>query len=155
MTWYELLLSLHILSAALYIGSTLAITVISYRLLAVGSPAFREFVPAAGWWASRAHPGAAVVLLLTAILMILDADLSFGDLWITLALTGWLIAGFIGGNLVGQTAKRLETQLAGDGGAGAPLGDASRELAGKFLLYARLETAVLVLVLFDMVVKPG
>lgn len=152
MTWYELLLSLHILSAALYIGSALAITVISYRLLAVGSGSFPAFLDSAGWWAGRAHPAAAMALLVTAILMIVDADLSFGELWISLALAGWLLAGFIGGGLITRTGQQLGAELARSGGT---LTETSRALTDRFLLYARLEVAVLVLVVVDMVVKPG
>ncbi|HWT92844.1 MAG TPA: hypothetical protein VN238_07595 [Solirubrobacteraceae bacterium] len=152
MTWYELLLSLHILSAALWIGSSLAITVITYRLLGAGSgPGLAGFVPAAGWWASRAHPAASIVLLVTAGLMIADANLDI-ELWIVLALVGWLIAGGLGGSMIGPRAKELETDLAQSGGT---LTDASRAIAGRLLLATRIELAILVLVVFDMVAKPG
>lgn len=152
MTWYELLLSLHILSAALWFGSSLAITVISYRLLASGNGAgFAGFVPAAGWWAGRAHPVAGVVLLVTAGLMIADANLDF-ELWIILALVGWFIAGGLGGSLIGPRAKALEEDLAANGGT---LTDTSRAIADKLLLATRLELAILALVIVDMVVKPG
>lgn len=152
MTWYELLLSLHILSAALWIGSSLAITVISYRLLAAGSgPGLAGFAPAAGWWAGRAHPAASVVLLVTAGLMIADANLDI-ELWIVLALVGWLVAGGLGGSMISPRAKALEDDLTASGGA---LTDSSRALAGRLLLATRIELAILVLVVFDMVAKPG
>ena len=152
MTWYELLLSLHILSAALWFGSSLAITVISYRLIATGNGAgLAGFVPAAGWWAGRAHPAAGIALLVTAGLMIADANLDF-ELWIGLALAGWFIAGGLGGSLIGPSAKALEEDLQAGGGV---LTDSSRAIGARLLLGTRLELAILTLVIVDMVAKPG
>src|SRR5688572_23147365 len=88
MSWYELLLTLHILAAGLYFGSVIAITVLGHRALASDPPSFGPVLSHAGWWASKAHPAAATVILIAGILMVIDADLSFGDAWISLGLAG-------------------------------------------------------------------
>ena len=150
MSWYELLLTLHILGAGVYLGSLVAVTVLGYRALAAGGGSFGWFQAHAGWWAGRAHPAAAGVILVAGILMVLDADLSFGETWISLALAGWLILGAIGGGIVGATAGKLGAAMEERGG----YTDDARPLAERMLLWSRIETALLVLVITIMVAKP-
>jgi hypothetical protein len=150
-SWYELLLTLHILAAALWFGSGIAITVFSLRLLAVEPGAFGAFSAASGWWAARAHPAAALVILLAGIGMVIDADLSFGELWIVLALIGWLALSAVGGALINPAGKRLTEAYERSGGV---LTDDVRPHASRLLTVIRIETVVLILVITDMVVKP-
>jgi hypothetical protein len=151
MSWYELLLTLHVLGAGLYLGSVVAITVLSYRALATDPPAFGPFAGFAGWWASKAHPAAAGVILVAGILMVLDADLSFGEAWISIGLGGWLVLGAVGGGLVGSAGQRLGAAITERGG----YTDELRPLASRLLLWSRIEAALLVAVIAVMVAKPG
>jgi hypothetical protein len=148
MSWYELLLTLHILAAGLYLGSGVAIWVISQRLLTVDPPAFGTFARQAGWWAGKAHPGAAIVLLLAGFAMVADADLDF-DLWLILGLIGWLAAGAVGGGGVGNAGRALESAIESNDGDGV------LTYATRLLLFARIESAIVILVIVDMVAKPG
>ena len=152
MSWYELLQFLHVLAIATWFGSGIAITVFTARSLGVGGTVFGTFALNAGWWAGRAHPTAGVVLLLTGFGMVADADLSLGDTWILLGLIGLVLALGIGGALIGRTSHELTAKITANGGEMTP---DLRPLAEKVLLYARLELAVLVLVIADMVAKPG
>ena len=150
MSWYELLLTLHILAAGLYLGSVIAITMLGFRALASDPPGFGPVVNHAGWWASKAHPAAAAVILIAGVLMILDADLSFGDAWISLGLAGWLLAGVFGGALAGPAAVKLGAAMGERGG----YADELRPLASRFLLFSRIEAGILVAVIAVMVAKP-
>lgn len=150
MSWYELLLTLHILGAGLYLGSLVTVTVFGYRALATGGSSFGWFTAQAGSWAGKAHPAAATVILIAGILMVIDADLSFGETWISLALAGWLILGAIGGGIVGSIAGKLGAAMEERGG----LTEETRPLAERMLLWSRIETALLVLVITIMVTKP-
>ena len=152
MSRYELLLTLHILGAAMWFGSGLAITVISFRLLGSDPPAFSSFSGHAGWWAGRAHPAAAVLILLAGFGLVAEADLSMGELWISLALAGWIVLLAIGGGLISRTGAQLTAAYDRSGGA---LTDEVRSVAERLLLYTRIESVVLVLVIVDMVAKPG
>jgi nitrate reductase gamma subunit len=152
MSWFELLLFLHILAMATWFGSGLAIMVLATRAVGVGGTAFGTFAINAGWWAGRAHPAAGVVLLLTGFGMVAERDYSMGELWLTLALIGLVVAFGIGGALIGRTSSQLSDGLEANGGAMTP---ELRPVADKVILYSRLELAVLVLVIADMVAKPG
>jgi nitrate reductase gamma subunit len=152
MSWYELLLFLHILAIATWFGSGLAIMVLATRAQNVEGPAFGTFAINAGWWAGRAHPAAGVVLLLTGFGMVAEADISIGETWIVLALVGLVVAFGVGGALTGRTSDQLTKALEGSGGNYSA---EHRDLAQQVILYSRIELAVLVLVIADMVAKPG
>ena len=149
---YELLLTLHVLGAALWFGSGLALTVVSTRLLRSEPQTFGPFATQAGWWAGRAHPAAAVLILLAGIGMVADAGLSFGEPWISIALAGWIVLLAIGGALISRTGTQLTAAYERSGGE---LTTEVRPVADRLLLYMRIETVVLVLVIADMVIKPG
>jgi hypothetical protein len=150
MSWYELLLSLHILSIATWFGSNLALTAMSFMALRTGPEAFAGVIVPAGKWASRAHPIAGVLLLLTGFAMVADADLDF-DTWLILGLIGLVAAMGIGGALIGRTAEGLLERIEGGSLTAEELGTDARRL----LLYTRIELVILVLVIVDMVAKPG
>ena len=152
MSWYELLLALHILAAGLWFGSGVTLTVISYQLVDADPPAFGRFAAAAGNWAGRAHPGAALVILLAGFGMVADADLSLGELWITLALVGWVALMALGGGVVSPAGRRLNDAYERSGGTAT---EETRSAAERLLLVMRIEIVLVLLVIVDMVVKPG
>jgi hypothetical protein len=149
-TWYELLLTIHVLSIATWFGSGLAILVIGVRVLGSGSRGYSSFLVNASWWAGRAHPGAGVVLLLTGFAMVADADLSIGDTWIWLGILGLVAAMALGGAFIGRTADALVKKIETTG-----FTDAQLPMVRQLNLYIRIELSILVLVIADMVAKPG
>jgi hypothetical protein len=150
MSWYELLLTIHILAVALWFGSGLAITVVSYRLIGARDAAFAPFALHAGWWAGRAHPAASVVIILAGIGMVADSDfVEFGDLWIILGLIGWVVVGGLGGRFIGPTAERLAESVSTGG-----VTEQVRPIAGRLLTFMRIEAGLLALLIAIMVAKP-
>ncbi|HEV2812774.1 MAG TPA: DUF2269 family protein [Solirubrobacteraceae bacterium] len=150
MSWYELLLSLHILAMATWFGSSTALTAMGFMSLRTGPEAFGSFVLPASKWASRAHAPAGIVLLLTGFGMIADADLDF-DTWLILGLIGLVAALGVGGALIGRTADGIVKRIEG----GALTAEELSTSANQLLLYTRIELVILVLVIVDMVAKPG
>ena len=150
MSWYELLLSLHILSIATWFGSSLAITAMGFMSLRTGPESFGTFLLPATKWAGRAHPIAGVVALLTGFAMVADADWDF-DAWLILGLIGLVVAMGIGGALIGRTADGLVKRMESGAMTAEELSGGARQL----LLYTRIELVILVLVIVDMVAKPG
>ena len=150
MTWYELLLSLHILAIATWFGSGVAITAMGFMSLKTGPEAFGTFALPATKWAGRAHPIAGVVLLLTGFALVADADWDF-DTWLILGLVGLVAAMGLGGALVGRTADGIVKRIQAGSMTAEELSAGARQL----LLYTRIELVILVLVVVDMVAKPG
>jgi uncharacterized membrane protein len=151
MSWYELLLSLHILSVATWFGSSLAITAMGVMWLKTGPEAFGVYAVPATKWAGRAHPAAGVLLLLTGFAMVADADYSLSEPWLIIAIAGLVVAMGIGGALIGRTADGIAKGVVAGSATAAELETGGRQL----LLYTRIELVVVLLVIVDMVVKPG
>jgi uncharacterized membrane protein len=151
MSWYELLLFLHILAMATWFGSSLAITAMGFMSLRTSADAFGGLMLPATKWAGRAHPAAGVVLLLTGFAMVADADYSLGEAWLIIAIAGLVVGMGIGGALIGRTADGLVKRIEGGSITAEELTDGGRQL----LLYTRIELVVVVLVVADMVAKPG
>jgi Predicted integral membrane protein (DUF2269) len=152
MSLFELLLFLHILAAGVWLGSGVALSVITRRALAASPGTFGTLAAPAGWWGGRAHPGAGLVLLLTGPAMIAEADLSFGKTWIIIGLVGLVALFALGGGGVGRTSDELVKRVEADGGA---LTAESEPLAQRLLTLMLVETVLLALIIFDMVIKPG
>ena len=150
MSWYELLLSLHVLAIATWFGSNLAITAMSFQAIKTSAEAFGSIVVPAGKWAGKAHPIAGVVLLLTGFAMVADADYDW-DAWLIIALVGLVVTMGLGGALIGRTADALIKRIEGGAMTAEELTDGGR----KLLLYTRIELVLLVLIIVDMVAKPG
>jgi putative copper export protein len=144
---YELLLAVHLLAAVVWVGGTVALTVLASRI----SPADRLAVaPQFAWYGERVITGAAVVLLIAGFLLVNELDsVQIGDLWIILALIGYFASFAIGAGFLGPAGKRIAT-----------LGEAG-DLAGvestyqKLLTFSRIDTVIVLLVVIDMAVKPG
>lgn len=150
MSWYELLLSLHILAIATWFGSGLAITAMGFMSLKTGPEAFGTVALPATKWAGRAHPAAGVILLLTGFALVADGDWDF-DTWLILGLIGLVVAMGIGGALIGRTAEGIVKRMESGAMTAEELSGSARQL----LLYTRIELVILVLVIVDMVAKPG
>ena len=152
MSWYELLLSLHILSMATWFGSSLAIVAMAFMSLRTGPEEFGAFTVRASKWAGRAHPAAGVLILLTGFGLIGDSDVyGFGDTFVILGLIGLVLAMGIGGALIGRTAEGIVSRIE----TGSMTAEELTADGRKILLWARVELVILVLVVVDMVAKPG
>ena len=150
MSWYELLLSLHILSIATWFGSGLALVAVGFQTIKTGPETYGGFVVPAAKWAGRAHPAAGVLLLLTGFAMVADADWDF-DAWLILGIIGLVAAMAVGGAFIGRTADSLVKRIESGGITAEELTEGGRNI----LLYSRIELVILLLVVVDMVAKPG
>jgi uncharacterized membrane protein len=148
MTLYEGLKALHVLVVAGWLGGGIVQYILVERARRRSAGDGLAFAREAEFLGSRYFPLLALGALVTGIGLIIDGDLSFGDLWITLALAGWLVSGVLGGALMGPTLKKLFAQSE----AGDP---AAPGTFARFLTLVRVDILILALVVVDMVVKPG
>lgn len=98
----------------------------------------RVFAPAAG------------IVLLMGILMVAFGDYGF-DLWIVLALIGYAVTFATGMLFIGPTSSKVAGAVQ-EKGIDAPEVAAQMD---RLLLIARIDYVVLLLILADMVFKPG
>lgn len=141
---YELLLAIHILAAVVWVGGTVALSLLGRRV----APAERQMIaPHFSWYGARVITGAAVVLLLAGFGLVAELDhVGFGDLWIILALIGYFISFALGAGVLGPLGKKLEK-------ASDP--EEADHLFSRLMRVQYVDTLIVVLVVIDMAVKPG
>ena len=93
---------------------------------------------------------AAIVVLAMGISMVLNADLGFGHFWLIFGLLGFASTFIIGIGVLSPRARKLDAILAEKG----PQAPETLAAISEILLIARVDMAVLGLVIVDMVTKP-
>ena len=135
-TLYTVLLTLHILLVVSWLGASVTVQVITR--MAGDDPGWP---PLFNTFAQRWFPPISGVTGLVGIALWIDGPWDFGELWILLAAVGWLISSVVGAT---QLAPRVERWSKGDVAARA-----------EFMTYAAADLGLLVLIVCDMVLKPG
>lgn len=151
MTLYELFLLLHVVSAIVWVG---AATV--FFSLALRTDIERDFDREAshnddnGWLAPRLFIPASMATLIFGILAAIEGSWSFGSLWITIGLTGFVASFLIGVGYFEPETKRLAAAV-DRGGVNDP---EVRSRMANIKTVGRIELGVLYLVVASMVLKP-
>jgi hypothetical protein len=136
LTLYTVLLTLHILLVICWLGAGITTVVISR--MAAGNDAWVGILEP---FSSRWFPAASGLAGLTGVLLWIDGPWSFGEVWILLAVAGWVISSAIGATQLGPGVVRW----------------AKGDLAGRaqYERLAPVDLAILLLIVADMVIKPG
>lgn len=148
----EVLLTLHILASAIWIGAALALQVIAARVRpSTPDAVVTEFAVDAEAIGKTLFGPAAVVLLLTGVALVEREHLGWTDAWVLLGIGALAVAGAIGGALFIPEGRRIAELAREPGHDPAELRDRTRR---RFLV-ARADLLILVLAMADMVFRPG
>jgi uncharacterized membrane protein len=149
--WYYVFMMLHVGAAVVWVGGGLFITICALlaeladnddQLLAIGH--WAETV------AGRLFPIMSFVVLGFGIGMIENQSLGFDHFWVIFGLVAWGLSAATGILFLGPEAKRLNA-IAAEKGPKSP--EAQARLR-RILLVARVDVALLFVIVFDMVAKP-
>ena len=144
---YELLLTIHLLAAVVWVGGSVALTVLAGRLAPEDR---RTMAPHFAWYGERVITGTAVVLLLAGFGLVAELDhVEITDAWILIALAGYAASFAIGAGFLGPAGKRIATLADAGDFAGV------ESTYQKLLSLSRIDTLIVLLVVIDMAVKPG
>jgi len=150
-SWYLAFKPVHVVSAVLWIGGGAFLTFIAIateraedpcRLIAVARQA--------EWGAMRIFVPASFVVLAMGIAMTINGDLDWGQFWLVFGLVAWAISTAIGIGFLTPRIKTLNALIEERGERDPAVQAAVRPI----LLAARLDIALLLLIVVDMVVKP-
>ncbi|HLA64922.1 MAG TPA: DUF2269 family protein [Rhodothermales bacterium] len=150
---YPYLKLLHIFATIMWVGGGAVIAVLTARM-ARRAPA----ATTAAYLGQVAFVGpiffapSALLTLVTGVMMVMGAGLSFGTPWVSAGFGGVLLSFLLGGTLLHAAAKRL-TALADEGAdpAGEPMTAARR----RFVTVSTVNLLVLVGAVAAMVLKPA
>lgn len=150
-TTYTVLKSLHVLAAAIWVGGGAMSQVLAIRATRSGEPL--KIVNLLGeieWIGTRVFLPSSLLLVATGFGMIGDGDLSF-DLWIILGLVVWVFSAGVGSSFLGPESGRIAAIVERDG----PASPEALQRIKRIFLVSRVELVLLLLVIVDMVIKPG
>jgi uncharacterized membrane protein len=148
----DLLLTLHILAAATWIGAALAVQVIGARMRpSTPDEVVDHFALDAETIGKTLFAPAAVVLLITGVALVANEDLEWTSAWILAGIGAFLVVGAVGGAFLVPEGRRIAELARVPGHDPAEV----RERARRRLLMARVDLLVLILAVADMVYRPG
>jgi uncharacterized membrane protein len=151
MTWYTFFKSLHVVAAVIWVGGALMIQAFALRILRTNDARrMADFAKDTEVIGMRLFIPTTWVLLLAAIGMMLNLDLSWGQNWIVFGLIAWIASFIVGAGFVGPESGRIGKLVERDG----PESPAAQARIKRILLISRCELVVLLAVIVNMVVKP-
>ena len=152
MSYYEVLLFFHLAAAMMWVGGDFMIQMFYLRARAAGPEAVAEFTKAVEWIGLRIINPTALLVVIFGVLLVLEVDgYDFSQFWISAALAMFLASFIVGAGFLGPESGRIASLLDERGAADA---EVQRRVA-RILLVSRIEFLLLVLIVLDMVVKPG
>lgn len=148
----QLLLTVHLLAAATWIGAALALQVIATRMGPSSADAVVDgFALDAEAVGKTLFAPSGIVLLVTGIALVVREDLSWGEPWIVLGLAAFVVVVAVGGAFLIPEGRRIAA-LASEPGHDP---NEIRSRTRRRFLVARIDLLILVLAMGDMVFRPG
>ena len=152
MSYYEALLFCHLLAAMAWVGGDLMLQMFYLRARANGPAAVIQFAQNAEWVGLRLLNPVALLAAIFGALLVIEVDgYEFSQFWISAALAMFLASAITGAVFLGPESGRIG-RLAEERGADDP---EVQSRVARVLLVSRIELMLLVLIVLDMVVKPG
>jgi uncharacterized membrane protein len=150
-SWYLLWKALHVLSAVIWVGGGLALTLLVIRTERSGDTnRLLDLGEHADWLGNKVFVPTTFLVLLTGIAMTINGDLDWGQFWIIFGLVAWVTSAAIGVGYIAPKVKRLTAVMMERG----PADPEAQTLLRNITLAARIDVAFLLLIVIDMTVKP-
>jgi uncharacterized membrane protein len=151
MTWYTFFKSVHVVTAAIWIGGQVMIQAFAFRILRTGDGRRQaEFSKDTEVVGMRVFMPSTLILLLAGIGMMVNLDWSWSQNWIILGLIAFGLSFVLGAGFLGPEGGRIAELIKQEG----PDSPAVHARISRILTISRCELVVLLTVTVNMVVKP-
>jgi hypothetical protein len=149
-SYYEVLLFVHVLAVAIWLGTGFALLVFGDRFGRAGdNHALQSLFGQSEWLATRIFIPVSLTALVTGILLVIEGPWAFDQLWVLLGLAGFAATFLTGLLMIKPESERIAAELARDG----MTTDAARSI-GSMFARQRIDYTVIALVVADMTLKP-
>jgi uncharacterized membrane protein len=149
-TYYEVLLFVHVLGVAIWLGTGIALLVIGDRFGRAGdNKALQSLFGQSEWLATRIFIPVSLAVVIVGILLVIEGPWAFDQLWVFLGLAGFVVTFLTGLLMIKPESERIAADLARDG----MTTDAARAI-GRMFARMRIDYTVIALVVADMTFKP-
>jgi uncharacterized membrane protein len=152
MSYQELLLFGHLIFAMTWVGGDLMIQLFYLRARAAGPEQLPHFTRTVEWIGLRIINPTALLVVIFGVLLVLDSEVyEFSQFWVSAALVMFLASAITGAAFLGPESGRLGKLMEARG----PEDSEVQSRTARILMVSRIELLLLVLIVLDMVVKPG
>jgi uncharacterized membrane protein len=149
--WYAVFKMTHVGVAIFWIGGGLLLTVLAIRAERAGDPEeITRIARQAAFAGEKLFAPAGLVVLAMGITMVINDHIGFGTTWVIIGLVGYALTFTTGIAVLAPLSKKVAS-LSDSVGPTAP---ETQAVIARLLLVARVDIAVLLLVVADMLVKP-
>jgi uncharacterized membrane protein len=150
-TWFGVFKLVHVSFAVFWVGGGLLLTVLAARAERANSAADLANIARQAMFAGeKLFAPASGIVLAMGIVMVINQHIGFGTTWVTIGLIGFAISFVTGIAVLAPRARKL-VELFDTVGADAPETQAA---IGEIILIARVDVALLLIVVADMLMKP-
>jgi uncharacterized membrane protein len=151
-TLYNWLKSFHVLMAVIWVGGNVALQIVATRVNRSGNKPFGyELTKQYEFIGTRVFTPVSLILVVLGVWMVGIGPWNFGMLWIDLGIAMFAFSFVSGAFYLGPHLKKLK-ETADREGLEAPAVD---RIIRNIFVVSRIELALLILIVFDMVLKPG
>jgi uncharacterized membrane protein len=149
--WYSIFRVVHVVVAVFWVGGGLTLTVLGLRAESLDDPAeIATLARQAAFVGEKLFAPAGLIVLLMGIAMVINGHLGWGHFWVVAGLIGYAATFVTGIGVLSPLAKKVDALITEQGAESA----AAQAAIRKILLVARVDVAVLLLVVADMTTKP-
>jgi uncharacterized membrane protein len=149
--WFALFKAIHVVFAVLWIGGGLTLTILGLAAERRADPMEVVLVARqAAFVGEKVFAPAGLIVFLMGIAMMINTNFGWGKFWVIAGLIGYATTFTTGLTVLSPLAKKIGASSEQNG----PTHPETLALIQRILLIVRVDMAVLVLVVLDMVTKP-
>jgi uncharacterized membrane protein len=150
--WYSAFKAIHVLAAVIWIGGGAFLTILGVAAERKKDPVeLATIARQAATVGEKLFAPAGLVVVAMGIAMMVNTDWGWGRFWVIAGLVGYAITFVTGVGVLAPMARKV-TALVDEKGPADP---ETMAAIGKILMIARVDIALLLLVVVDMVTKPS
>jgi uncharacterized membrane protein len=151
-SYYEFLLFGHLLFVAVWVGTDVSLQLFALRARRAGPERMVTFLADVEWLGLRLLNPTSLLVLIFGVLLVIDSEAwELSQFWVAAGLAAFLASAITGAGFLGPETGRLG-KMAEERGVDDP--ELQRRISRIFVI-SRIELVILVLIILDMVVKPG
>lgn len=149
--WYLIFKAIHVFFVVIWVGGGAFLTILALLAQRRGDPVeLATIARQAAWAGEKVFSRAAGIVLAAGIAMMINGSLDWGKFWVSFGLLGFVVTFVLGLGVLAPRARKIVALTEAHGAVAAETQAAIAEL----LVIARIDIAVLLLVVLDMVLKP-
>jgi uncharacterized membrane protein len=149
--WYGLFKAMHVTFAVLWVGGAAMLTLLAIVAERSNDPMqIAQIARQAATVGEKFFAPVGLVTFLMGVAMMLNTSWGWGHFWIVVALVGYATTFGIGIGVIAPTVKKVHAAIEAHG----PTHPDSIALIKRVMLITRVDTALLLVIVLDMVTKP-